>query len=107
MGITADRFETAPPCPAPANAAMPRRTATDPVAVRFGDAVRKVREGRGDSLEEVAGRIATLGRQGRPTTMDPRYLGEIELGWHAPTIVMAKKIADALDTPLGELVGDL
>jgi hypothetical protein len=36
--------------------------------------------------------------------MDARYLGEIELGWHATTIVTAKKIADALEVPLAKLV---
>jgi hypothetical protein len=39
--------------------------------------------------------------------MDPRYLGEIELGWHAPTIVTAKRIADALEMRLATLVRDL
>lgn len=36
--------------------------------------------------------------------MDARYLGEIELGWHAASIVTAKKIADALEVPLAKLV---
>jgi DNA-binding XRE family transcriptional regulator len=36
--------------------------------------------------------------------MDAKYLGEIERGWHAPTIVTAKRIADALEMPLAELV---
>lgn len=39
--------------------------------------------------------------------MDPRYLGELELGWHAPTIVTAKRIADALDVTLADLVRNL
>ena len=37
--------------------------------------------------------------------MDARYLGEIELGWHATTT--AKRIADALDVPLATLVDEL
>jgi hypothetical protein len=37
--------------------------------------------------------------------MDAKYLGEIERGWHAPTIVTAKRIADALNMTLSELVG--
>ncbi len=61
-------------------------------------AVRRTREQREETLEDVAGRIPR---------MDPRYLGEIELGWHAPTIVTAKRIADALNTPLAHLVEDL
>lgn len=39
--------------------------------------------------------------------MDPKYLGELERGWHAPTIPTAKRIADALEAPLAELVDDL
>lgn len=77
---------------------MPRRTEADPVAKAFGAAVRTRRERRRESLEEVADRIPR---------MDPSYLGEIELGWHAPTIVTAKRIADALDVKLSTLVHDL
>lgn len=61
----------------------------------FGSAVREARERRDETLEDVAGRIGKL---------DPRYLGEVELGFHAPTIVTAKKIADALDRPLSDLL---
>lgn len=86
---------------------MPRRQTADPIAVEFGAAVRRRREARNESLEELAARIPSINRDGRPITMDPRYLGEIELGWHAPTIVTAKRIADALDTPLTELVTGL
>jgi DNA-binding XRE family transcriptional regulator len=39
--------------------------------------------------------------------MDSKYLGEIERGWHSPTITTAHRIARALDTPLSELVADL
>ncbi len=67
-------------------------------AEAFGAAVRRAREDRGETLEDVAGRVPRL---------DPRYLGEIELGWHAPTIVTAKRLADALGTPLKDLVRDL
>lgn len=80
---------------------MPRRTKAEnrhPVALAFGSAVREARERREGTLEDVAGRIAKL---------DPRYLGEVELGFHAPTIVTAKKLADALDVPLEALVRDL
>jgi transcriptional regulator with XRE-family HTH domain len=75
---------------------MPRRGAEPhPTALRFGAAVRAAREQRGESLEDVAHRVPRL---------DPRYLGEIELGWHAPTIITAQRIADALDQPLSALV---
>ena len=43
----------------------------------------------------------------RLPTMDPKYLGEIERGWHSPTISTAKRIADALQTPLADLVQDI
>jgi hypothetical protein len=33
--------------------------------------------------------------------------GEIELGWHSTTITTAKKIADALEAQLSDLVADL
>jgi transcriptional regulator with XRE-family HTH domain len=33
-----------------------------------------------------------------------RYLGEIERGYHSPSLTMAKEIADALDVSLAELV---
>lgn len=77
---------------------MPRRTEADPVAVAFGAAVRRERQRRGETLEDVTRRIPR---------MDPRYLGEIELGWHATSIVTAKKIADALGVPLARLVRGL
>lgn len=78
---------------------MPRRSErVHPTAEAFGAAVRRAREDRDETLEDVAGRVPRL---------DPRYLGEIELGWHAPTIVTAKRLADALDTPLAELVAEI
>jgi transcriptional regulator with XRE-family HTH domain len=41
---------------------------------------------------------------GRP---DGKYIGEIERGFHSPTITMAKRIADALKVPLAALVHDI
>ena len=77
---------------------MPRRSVADPVARRFGVKVREARKQRGETLEQVAHRIAR---------MDAKYLGEIERGWHAPTIPTAKRIADALGITLAELLEDL
>lgn len=77
---------------------MPRRTEADPIAQAFGDAVRRARQERGETLEDVARRVPR---------MDPKYLGEIERGWHAPTVTTAKRIADALKLPLSELVRDM
>lgn len=77
---------------------MPRRTKADPIARQFGAAVRAARREREETLEAVARRIPN---------MDAKYLGEIERGWHAPTIVTAKRIADALETTLADLVTGL
>jgi transcriptional regulator with XRE-family HTH domain len=77
---------------------VPRRTRADETAARFGEAIRAARDSRGETLEAVARRLPT---------MDPKYLGEIERGWHSPTISTAKRIADALDTTLADLVSGL
>jgi ribosome-binding protein aMBF1 (putative translation factor) len=77
---------------------VPRRTVADPVARQFGAAVRAARRQRGETLEQVSHRIAR---------MDAKYLGEIERGWHAPSIPTAKRIADALETTLAELTEGL
>lgn len=39
--------------------------------------------------------------------MDAKYLGEIERGWHSPSIPTAKRIADALEVSLAALVQDI
>lgn len=80
---------------------MPRRDkerGPDPVAEAFGAAVREARRERDLTLEAVADKVPRL---------DPRYLGEIELGWHAPSIVRAQQIARALNVALADLVRDL
>lgn len=64
----------------------------------FGDSVREVRKGRGWTLEQLGDRL------GRP---DGKYLGEIERGFHSPTLTMAKEIADALEVRLAELVKEI
>ncbi len=74
---------------------MPRRSTADPVSQQFGARVREARQQRGETLEQVAHRIPR---------MDAKYLGEIERGWHAPSIPTAKRIADALEVDLAELV---
>lgn len=57
--------------------------------------MREVRKQRGETLEQVANRISR---------MDAKYLGEIERGWHAPTIPTVKRIADALEVTVADLV---
>jgi hypothetical protein len=39
--------------------------------------------------------------------MDAKYLGELERGWHAATIPTAKRVADALETPLADLLREI
>jgi ribosome-binding protein aMBF1 (putative translation factor) len=77
---------------------VPRRTVADPVTRQFGAAVREARRQRGETLEQVSHRIAR---------MDAKYLGEIERGWHAPSIPTAKRIADALGMTLAKLTDGL
>lgn len=78
---------------------MPRRRSEpEPVAEIFGRAVRSRREKHGWTLEQLGERM------GRP---DGKYLGEVERGFHSPTITTAKQIADALDTSLADLVTEL
>lgn len=94
-------------CPAPRALTVPRRTTRDPIAYAFGQAVKRVREDKGETLETVAGRIKRRGRDGNPTRMDAKYLLSLEGGWHSPTITTATQIAEALDVPLSDLVRDL
>lgn len=87
---------------------MPRRQKADAASQAFGQNVRRVREEKELTIEEVAGRISTRSRSnGKPVPMDAKSLGEVERGWYSPTIGLAKKIADALDTPLEALMRDL
>lgn len=86
---------------------MPRRASADAPAKVFGDAVRDVRRKRKETLESVAGRITTIGRDGEASRMDAKYLAAIERGNHSPTISTAAKIAQALDVPLADLVREL
>jgi transcriptional regulator with XRE-family HTH domain len=78
---------------------MPRRRDDpEPVAKLFGDAVRAERGRRGWTLEQLGERM------GRP---DGKYLGEVERGFHSPTLTTAKQIAGALEVPLTELIKDI
>lgn len=92
-------FDAYGPCPLASSVSVTRhRTEPEPVAKVFGDAVRRERKELGLTLEQLGERL------GRP---DGKYLGEIERGFHSPTITMAKQIADALGLPLAMLVADL
>lgn len=78
---------------------MPRRRRDpEPVAQRFGEAVRAERERRGWTLEQLGERMDSA---------HGKYLGEVERGFHSPTLTMAKRIADALEMPLSKLVAPI
>lgn len=86
-------------CPPFLSPRMPRRRREpDPIAEAFGRAVRAQRDESGLTLEELGHRM------GQP---DGKHLGEVERGYHSPTITTAKRIADALGVPLATLVADL
>ena len=78
---------------------MPRRRRDpEPVARVFGEAVKARRDELGWTLDRLADE---MGRR------DSAYIGEIERGFHSPTLTLAKEIADALETPLATLVKEL
>lgn len=78
---------------------MPRRRRdAEPVAKLFGDAVRSEREKQELTLEQLGERM------GNP---DGKYLGELERGFHSPTLTTAKRIADALEVRLAQLVEEI
>jgi len=78
---------------------MPRRRQDpEPVARVFGNAVRDRRTRRGWTLDQLGEQIGS---------QDGRYLGELERGFHSPTLTTAKRIADALDVALVDLVKDI
>lgn len=50
--------------------------------------------------------ILRLGRRGS-SRMDAKYLGEIERGWHTPSIATTTRIAEGLGISVADLVRDL
>lgn len=64
------------------------------LAPRFGRTVRRRREDRGWSQEQLAHR-AELNRS---------YMGEVERGAVMPSLATAAKLAQALNLPLAELI---
>lgn len=78
---------------------MPRRRRDpEPVARAFGDAVKARRTELKITLDQLGERMERR---------DGKYLGEVERGFHSPTITTAKEIADALEVPLAALVARL
>ena len=91
---------------------MPRRRENpDPIALVFGQAARAHRNAQKRTLEDVAAQIPAAprgtGAARGQTSMDPKYLSELEAGWFSPSLTTAKAIADALGVPLVELLDGL
>jgi ribosome-binding protein aMBF1 (putative translation factor) len=104
-GTCSERFGGCPPLP---SSVVPRPPKVDdPTAQAFGSALKQAREARDETLEAVAGRVVRVGRGGKPTVLDSKYLQALESGRHSPTITTAKQLADALDVSLADLVRDL
>lgn len=98
------------PCPSAPSCGVPRHVEPedrDPTAVAFGQAIRRARQARNETLETVAARIPRRNRRGQTIAMDGRHLGEIERGYHSPSISTARQIAHALDATLADLVREL
>jgi len=64
------------------------------VGERFGAVIRRLREERGWSQEQLAG-VAQLNRS---------YMGEIERATAMPSLATAAKLALALEVPLSRLI---
>ena len=75
-----------------------RRRDPEPVAQRFGEAVRAERERRGWTLEQLGERMDSA---------HGKYLGEVERGFHSPHPHDGERIADALEMPLSKLVAPI
>jgi transcriptional regulator with XRE-family HTH domain len=60
-----------------------------------GNAVRAERQKRKLTLDQFGELL---------DKSDGRYVGELERGFHSPTLTTAKEIADALGVPLARLV---
>lgn len=74
---------------------MPRRQTPDPLALRIGQRIRKLRLKAGLSLEKLAYE-SELGSKG--------HLSDLERGLTRPTITTLKSVADRLGVALFELV---
>jgi transcriptional regulator with XRE-family HTH domain len=76
---------------------VPRKFSKDPIGVLFGASIRRLREGRGWTQEQLAERAE----------MSVTYLGFIERGENVPTLTIILKLADALSVSPGRLVDDV
>lgn len=76
---------------------MPRRLNKDPDAVRFGAIVRRLRQERGWTQDQMAERAG----------MNGSYLGFLERGDNVPTLTVILLLAETLNVDAGDLVRDV
>ncbi len=63
--------------------------------IEFGREVRRRREAAGLTLEDLA----------ESSGLSPNYIGQIETGKRDPSLATMESLAQALDVPLGDLIG--
>ncbi|WP_309249538.1 helix-turn-helix transcriptional regulator [Paraburkholderia sp. CNPSo 3272] len=68
----------------------------NPTLVALGEAIRRVRKGRGMSQEQLA----------LTAEVDLSYLGRVERGDNAAALLTLKRIADALGVTMAALMGE-
>jgi len=73
---------------------MPKRAFADPEAAKFGDLIRKLREGRRLTLIQV----------GRAAKMNPTYLGFLENGRNVPTLTVILRLSRLFGVRASELI---
>lgn len=76
---------------------MPRKFSKDPLGAVFGSSIRRLRESRGWTQEQLA----------EQAEMSVTYLGFIERGENVPTLTIILKLADALNVSPGRLVDEV
>lgn len=76
---------------------MPRKFSKDPVGEIFGATVRRLRENRGWTQEQLA----------EQADMSATYVGFIERGENVPTLTIILRLADALGVTPARLIADV
>jgi len=76
---------------------VPRKVSPDPIGQIFGASIRRLRENRGWTQEQLA----------EQAEMSVTYLGFIERGENVPTLTIILKLADAFGVNPGRLVDEV
>jgi transcriptional regulator with XRE-family HTH domain len=76
---------------------VPRKFSKDPVGEIFGATVRRLRENKGWTQEQLA----------EQAEMSATYVGFIERGENVPTLTIILKLADALSVTPAQLIADV